>query len=164
MKAIKNWFHYLSARRFTIVTDQQAVPYMFHSEKLVKIKNNKIQRWWMELGCYDYAIMYCPGKNNIPAGTLLKAHCRAMFSKEKLYELNLSLCHPGITRLIHFVKIRNLPYSIEEVKRMCTECLVFSWWEPRFHSPESLGLVKATQPMEPLSMDFKGPLPSNTKN
>ena len=37
VEVIKKWSHYLSALRFTIVTDQQAVHYMFHSEKLGKI-------------------------------------------------------------------------------------------------------------------------------
>ena len=55
VEAIEKWSHYLSARQFTIVTDQQAV--MFYSEKLRKIKNNKIQRWRMELECYDYDII-----------------------------------------------------------------------------------------------------------
>ena len=164
VEAVKKWSHYLSARRFTIITDQQAVHYMFHSEKLGKIKNNKIQRWRMELGSYDYDIMYRPGKNNIPADTLSRAHCGAIVNKEKLHELHVSLCHPGITRLTHFVKIRNLPYSIEEIKRVCTECPVCAQWKPRFHSPDPASLVKATQPMERLSMDFKGPLPSNSKN
>ena len=113
----------------------------------------------MELGCYDYDIMYC----QIPSDTLSRAHCGAMVSKEKLYELHVSLCHPGITRWAHFVKIRNLPYSIE-VKRICTEYSVCAHWKPWFHLPDSADLVKAIQSMEQLSMDFKGPLPSNTKN
>ena len=85
-------------------------------------------------------------------------HCGAMVSKEKLYELYVSFCHPGITRLAQFVKIRDLPYSIEKMMRIC------AGWKPRFHSSDSADLVKATQLMERLSFDFKGPLPSNTKN
>ena len=120
---------------------------MFHSEKLKKIKNNKIQRWRIDLGCYDYDIMYHQGKNNIPADILLRAHCGAMFSNEKLYDLHVSPCHPGITKLAHFMKIKNLPYSIEE-KRICTECPLCAQWKPRFHSSDSAGLVKATQTLE----------------
>ncbi|GAB1598560.1 hypothetical protein Ahia01_000133100, partial [Argonauta hians] len=164
VEAIKKWSHYLSARRFTIVTDQQAVHYMFHSQRLGKIKNDKIQRWRMELGCYDYDIMYRPGKNNIPADALSRAHCGAVVSREKLFDLHTRLCHPGITRLIHFIRIRNLPYSIEEVKKVCAECPVCARWKPRFHTPDAAKLIKATQPMERLSMDFKGPLPSSSKN
>ena len=78
---------------------------MFQSEKLGKIKNNKIQRWRMELGCYDYDIMNRPDKNNIPADSLSTVHCGTIVRKEKLYELHVSLYHPGIIRLTRFVKI-----------------------------------------------------------
>ena len=82
----------------------------------------------------------------------------------KLHEIYENLCHPGITRLAHFVKIRNLPYSIEEVKRVYAACAVCARWKPRFYTPEAGHLVKATQPMERLSINFKGPLPLTSKN
>ena len=82
----------------------------------------------------------------------------------RLHEIHKNLCHPGITRLAHFIKIRNLPYSIEEVKRVYATCAVCVRWKPHFHTPETGHLVKATQPMERLSTDFKEPLPSTWKN
>ena len=163
VEAVKKWSHYLSARRFIIVTDQEAVNYMFNSKRPGKIKNNKIQRWRMELGCYEYDIMYRPGRNNISADALSRAYCGAI-SKASLSDIHVSLCHPGITRLTHFVKIRNLPYSIEEIKKVCAECPVCARWKPRFYSPNTTPLIKATQPMERLNIDFKGPLPSTSKN
>jgi len=42
--------------------------------------------------------------------------------------------------------------------RVCAEV------KPRFHKPAETHLIKATQPMERLSIDFKGPLPSTSKN
>ncbi len=60
----------------------------------------------------------------------------------------------GITRLAHFVEVRNLPYSIEEVKRVVAACAVCPGWKPRFYSPEAGRLVKATPPMERLCIDF----------
>ena len=36
--------------------------------------------------------------------------------------------------------------------------------KPRYHKPELAHLIKATQPFERLSLDFKGPLPSSNKN
>ena len=164
VESVKKWSHYLSARRFVIVTDQQAVNFMFDARRHGKIKNSKIERWRMELGCYEYDIMYRPGKNNIPADTLSRAQCNALNSMGRLHEIHENLCHPGITRLAHFVKVRNLPYSIEDVKRVCTACAVCARWKPRFYTPEAGRLVKATQPMERLSIDFKGPLPSTSKN
>ena len=43
-------------------------------------------------------------------------------------------------------------------------CRVCSEVKPNFCKPPSAQLVKATQPFERLSVDFKGPLPSSTKN
>ena len=94
-----------------------------------KIKNSKIKRWRMELGCYDYDIMYRPRKNNIPANTLSRAQCNALNNMGRLHEIHENLCHPGITKLAHFVKVRNIPYSIEEVKRVCAACAVCARWK-----------------------------------
>ena len=41
---------------------------------------------------------------------------------------------------------------------MCAEL------KPRFHKPPMGTLIKSTQPMERLNIDFKGPLPSSTPN
>ena len=79
----------------------------------------------------------------------------------RLHKIHENLCHPGITGLAHFIKVRNLPYSIEKVKRVCAVC---ARWKPHFYTPEARRLVKATQPMEQLCIDFKGPLPSTSKN
>ena len=65
-----------------------------------------------------------------------------------LLDLHESLCHPGATLRYHFVKSMNLPYSVEDVRRMT----------------ENSHLIKATQPFERLNVDFKGPLPSTHKN
>ena len=163
-ESVKKLSHYLSARRFVIVTDQQAVNFMFDGRRYGKIKNSKIERWRMELGCYEYDITYRPEKNNIPADTLSCAQCNAFNNMGRLHEIRENLCHPGITRMAHFVKVRNLLYSIEEVKRVCAACAVCARWKPRFYTPEAGRLVQATQPTERLSIDFKGPLPSTSKN
>ena len=164
VESVKKWSHYLSARRFVIVTDQQAVNFMFDARRHGKIKNSKIERWRMELGCYEYDVIYRPGKNNIPADTISRTQCNALNNMGRLHEIHENFCHLGITRLTHFVKVRNLPYSIEEVKRVCSACVVSARWKPRFYTPEAGCLVKATKPMEQLSIDFKGPLPSTLKN
>ena len=103
-------------------------------------------------------------KNNIPADTLSRDQCNALNNMGRFHEIHENLCHPGITRLAHFVKVRNLPYSIEEVKRVCAACKVCARWKPRFYTPEAGRLVKASQPMEQLSIDFRRLLPSTSKN
>lgn len=88
--------------------------------------------------------------DNSPTGTLLSIH--------------ESLCHPGVTRLHHFIRSKNLPYSIEELRRVVSSCKVCRENKPRFFKPAAGRLIKATQSMERLNIDFKGPLPSCNKN
>lgn len=51
-------------------------------------------------------------KNNVPADAISQAQYRVLINIDKLYKIHENLCHPGIKRLSHFVKVRNLPYSI----------------------------------------------------
>ena len=74
------------------------------------------------------------------------------------------MCHLGITRMTHVVRSRNLPYSVEDVKRIINSCQICAENKPRFYKPPQATLVKATQPFERLNLDFKGPLPSKTQN
>ena len=69
--------------------------------------------------------------------------------------------HPGITRMTHVVQSRNLPYAVEDVKRITNSCQICA---VRFYKPTQATLVKPTQPFEKLNLDFNGPLPSKTQN
>ena len=116
-------------------------------------------RWRTELPCYSFDIVYRPGVENIPPDTLSRAFCAV--SAGDLCDLHNSLCHPGVARMFHFVKTRNLPYSIGDVRQMTRDCAEH---KARFHSPAQAHLIKATQPFERLNVDFKGPLKSNNQN
>lgn len=163
IEAVRHWRHFLTGRHFTLKTDQKSVSYMFDQQHKGKIKNDKILRWRLELSCYSFNIVYRPGKENIPADTLSRASC-AVTSEDSLHKLHVSLCHPGITRLYHFVRTKNLPYSLEEIKRVTSRCLVCCEHKPQYHQPEKVHLIKATQPFERINIDFKGPLPSSNGN
>ena len=76
-----------------------------------------------------------------------------------LEKLHKGMGCPGITRLFHQVKIRNLRYSLADVTKVCKSCGSCSELKPRFYRPTPGQLVKATQPFERISVDFKGPLP-----
>ena len=78
-----------------------------------------------------------------------------------LYEIHAGLCHPGITRTYHFIKMKNFPHSIDEVHKIVNGCRMYAEIKPRFYKPIESHLIKATQPMERLSIDFKDPLPSS---
>ena len=71
---------------------------------------------------------------------------------------------PGITRLFHYLKSKNIAVTLEEVRAALSSCNVCAECKPQFMKPPKMNLVKATQPFERLSIDFKGPLPSVSAN
>ena len=95
---------------------------------------------------------------------LSRSYCSAVSSENQLYQLHAGLCHPGIVRMAHLVRCRNLPYSMEDIKRMTAACAICTKLKPNFYRPPPGQLVKATQPFERLNMDFKGPLPTAGHN
>lgn len=163
VESIRHWRHFLTGSHFKLTTDQKSVSYMFNQSHHGKIKNDKIMRWRIELSCYSFDIEYRPGKNNVAPDTLSRATC-ASSACDSLYKLHDSLCHPGITRFWHFIRAKNLPYSLEDVKKTVNSCSVCRECKPAFHRPDSAHLIKATQPFERINIDFKGPLPTNNKN
>lgn len=165
IEAVRKWEHFLVRQHFTLVTDQRSVAFMLDSRKRTKIKNNKILCWRLELASFSYSIHFRPGKDNVGPDALTRAFCSSVFTSEsKLDELHRELCCPGVTRLWHYVRSRNLPYSLKDVKDTCGRCKSCAEVRPHFFTPIDGTLVKATQPMERLSIDFKGPLPSATRN
>ena len=164
MEATRKWRHYLCGRRFLLLTDQQAVSFIFNKSKYGKTKNDKILRWRIELSCLDFDIKYRPGKKNVIADCLTRAFCSSVVSDKTLIDLHHGLCHPGITRMSHFVRVRNLPYSMEDIKRVVSQCNICAHLKPNFYKPVNPPLIKASQPLERISIDFKGPLPSVSQN
>ena len=108
-------------------------------------------------------IQYQPGKDNIPADTFSRVHCSAI-SSDSLFDFHSSLYHPGVTRMIHFVKSRNLPFLVDDVRNVTASCPICAECKPRFSKLLQSVLVKATRPLERLNIDFKDPLPSATRN
>ena len=104
---------------------------MFEAKHKSKIKNDKIQRWRIELSTYSFDIVYRCGVENVPADTLSRIRCMSL-TVYKLYELHNALCHPGISRMMHFVHARNLPFSVEDVKKMTNNCKIWAEVKPRY--------------------------------
>ena len=132
--AVKKWDYLLVGKHFTIITDQQPVSYMFSTDHKNQIKNAKIARWRVELSQFDYNIVYRAGKNNVAADMFTRVYCSAV-SSEPLSDLHKSLCHPGVTRLLHFVRARNLPYSVDDIRRVTQACKICCEVKPRFFHP-----------------------------
>ena len=163
VEAVRKWRHYLTGKHFTLITDQKSVAYMFNTKRRSKIKNDKIMRWRLELSMYDFDIVYGAGEENIPADTFSRVRAMSL-TLNNLNELHQSLYHPGVTRMAHFVKSRNFPFSIEEIKRITESCKTCRECKPQYYHPGPSHLIKASQPFERLSLDFKGPLPTNNQN
>ena len=87
--------------------------------------------------------------------TLSRVYCTSV-TLNCLYHIHCVLCHPGVTRMYHFVTAKNLPYSL--IRKVTASCDVCAEVKPRFVKPRVTHLIKAVQPMERLSLDFKGPI------
>ena len=131
---------------------------MLDERKRTKIKKNKIQGWRLELASYSHTIQYRPGRESIGLETQTRATCAPMInSLSKLSDIHDSLCHPGVTFLLHFVCTKNFPYSTDDDKILCHSCRICAELKPQFDRPQQNTLIKATQPMERWSIYFKGP-------
>ena len=119
VEGIRKWSHFLLGRHFTLITDQKSVAFMFDHKGHGKLKMTKlcVVRWRMELAQYSYDIVYRQGKLNIAPDALSRVYC-ASTRDNTLYAIHAELCHPGITRMYHFIRSKNLPYSWNEVKIM----------------------------------------------
>ena len=119
VEALRKWKHLLFGKHFNLVTDQRSVSFMLDLNHPSKIKNDKIQRWCLELALYDFTTIYQPGNFNCAPDTFSRATAASisLHSLTILDELHKALCHPGITRLFHYVKIKNLPFSFDGVKK-----------------------------------------------
>ena len=163
VESVRYWRHFLTRKHFAIRTDQKSISYVFDCKHRNKIKNDKISRWKLELSCYQFDIKHKPGVDNVPPDTLSRAYCSST-TENNLKYIHDNLCHPGVTRMFHYVRSKNLPYSIEEVKSLTRNCSVCCEEKPRFYKPDQAHLIKSTTPFERINVDFKGPLPSTNHN
>ena len=161
IESIKHWRHFLLGRHFRLLTDQKSVAYMFDMTHKSKIKNEKIMRWRLELTCYTFDILYRPGRENKAADTYSRDIASSIPSMQDLKTIHGNLCHPGVRRMLHWVRSKNLPFSIDDIRRVTSSCSTCAKLKPRFHQFHGT-LVKATAPMERLNIDFKGPLPGTS--
>ncbi|KRX71378.1 Retrovirus-related Pol polyprotein from transposon 17.6 [Trichinella sp. T6] len=164
VEAIQKWRHYLLGHHFHLITDQRSVAFMFNNEQAGKAKNDKIMRWRLELSPYSYDIIYRSGDLNTKADALSRICGSIQVENVTLQTIHNNLCHPGVTRMAHYARSKNLPYTMEEIQRMTNSCRLCAELKPRFFKGDLGKLIKATAPFERLSIDFKGPLPSTSSN
>ena len=62
--------------------------------------------------------------------------------------------------MLAFIRSRNLPFSVDDVRKMTKSCQICNECKPRFYNPERTKLIKATQTAEQLNLGFS----SNSNN
>jgi len=97
IEAVRPWSHFSKGRRFTLVTDQEAVSFMFDQSNRGKIKNAKIRDWKLELSHKTYDIRHKPDSEKISADS--SSHACVLSSLTSSQNLHQSLGHPGYARL-----------------------------------------------------------------
>ena len=132
MEAIRKWRQLLLGKHFKLITDPKSVSFMF------KIKNENITRWKFELANRS-------GKQNAATDALSRI-CSCTTTVDKLHGLHEDLCHPGVTRMIHFVRSKNMPYSVENVRPVVWACQICSEMKPRFirRAPQTIHKSEST--------------------
>ena len=138
IEAVRKWEDLLIRQHFVLITDQRSVAFMMDSRRRTKVKNNNILCWRLDLASFGYSIRYRPGKENVGPDTLTRAFCAAISASDSHLEaLHKELCCPGVTRLWHFVRSKNLPYSLEDVKPCCSNCKTCAEIKPQFFTPSA---------------------------
>lgn len=72
--ALKKWRVYLAAETFNVVTDHYPLNFL-HSQKALSPRQT---RWSLDLAEFNYKIIYRPGKQNVVADALSRAHIQSM--------------------------------------------------------------------------------------
>lgn len=100
IEAVGKWGHFLARYHFDLMTDQHSVAFMFDSRK-----RTKIQEWWMKLTAFSYTVHCRPGKENVVPDAFTQVFCcSTVFTPSTLTEFHDGFCHPGVTRLLHFIR------------------------------------------------------------
>ena len=81
IESIEYWHHYLYGKKFTVITDHQALRWL----RNIKKPNSRLFNWSLRLSQYDFNVEYRPGKLNQEADCL----SRNPFENEEDYDINL---------------------------------------------------------------------------
>ena len=126
---------------------------MFNPFKMEKIKNNKIQLWRSKLRIV-FEIKHQPEFQKFVADALSRL-CPMSPHPLNFRDIHSQLGHPGVTRLSHFIRSKNLPFSVNDVKRISGNCRVCADLKPQFYDKLKENLIKSMRPWKKISIDFK---------
>ena len=132
MATVRRWSHYLHCIRFDLATDQRALSFILSKFHNGKVKNNNIQLWKTELSSFDYRICHRPGKLNVLPNALSRTKVSAsLYPSFDLKKVQKQLGHPSVIRMTHFVRSKNVPFSVEDIKHVCNECFSCAKLKPK---------------------------------
>ena len=89
-------------------------------------------------------MVYREGKFSLVPDALSRAYC-ASASVNPLCRIHSDLCHLDKTRMYHYVRLRNLSYLLDDVKRMTEARPICCEIKPRFYKPPPANLIKSSQ-------------------
>ena len=127
--------------------DQCSLAFMLDNRKWSKVKNNMMHVWKLEMASFCYTAKYRPSKDYVAPDSFTQVLLSAIPASALDY-IHKALCHPGVTRMLHFIWSKKLPYLTDDVKRKCSGCSVCVELKLQFYRPIPGSLIKAAQPME----------------
>ena len=86
--------------------------------------------------------MHRPGIENLGPDTLTRAHC-GYVRQNRLCDLHVALCHPGVTRMGHFVRTKNLLFPLTDIREMTSQCEECQQIKPHFVRSDDAQLIKS---------------------
>lgn len=110
----------------------------------------KIARWRVEPSCFSFDVIYRAGKNQRECCSRHILKWVRLICRNDLLKLHKEQCHPGVTKMLHVVRIRNLAFLVEDVKKAVKTCQICAELKPRTRT-----IIKSIQPFERFARDFK---------
>lgn len=122
-------------------------------------------RWRSELAMHTYDIIYHPGNVNVVADMVFRISAPSNNNNHKIiFELHQWLCDPGITWVLHFVRSRNLPYSVGDVRNFTSSYPLCAEIKPQYYKNDSSHLIKATSTFKPIEYRFHRTTANSSRN
>lgn len=154
---------FLAGRKFTVLTDQRGIAYLFDARPKSAIKNTKLSRWRMDMAEFDFVIEYRPGAENSAADALSRVAAHVYDSERRRQQIEHAHCalgHAGVTRLMKYIERYDASLATQaDVREVVTACEICATNKPKFYKPAPGQLINATRPWQTLSVDFVGPKP-----
>jgi hypothetical protein len=155
---------YLLGRQFTIATDHRNLVYLENSTI------PKLVRWRLRLQEFSYSVIHVPGPDNIIADAASRLYSLESIPVDHLDILksvhNSIVGHFGVTYTVKFLEESKLvddwPSYRSDVKEFIKSCAICQKIKPNAVSlPPSTHNIHGTYPMDSLSIDTIGPLPTD---